>query len=173
MLRSSPSSGLERAAAYPSTVQVAEKSPHHRIWLSTAVYTDHACAAKYLGANEAPTLRATSINSCYRAYYWSYDVVSIGVMHKVIMYASTWPSNIIIAEKGEPLTTGHWTVGFWPGSNRTAVPTIWFIHIWLQLSIGVLNVSGHSQYIDCAVLYALSPQVFNCAIRPIFVESLW
>jgi len=30
--------------------------------------------------------------------------------------------------------TGHRTLGFWPGWNQTAVPTLRFLQLWLQLS---------------------------------------
>jgi len=41
----------------------------------------------------------------------------------------------------------------------------------LQSSIWVLIVSWHNQYLDCAVLAALSPPDLRCVIGPIFVES--
>jgi len=31
--------------------------------------------------------------------------------------------------------TGHIPAGFWPGWNRTAVPIVRFLPLWLQLSI--------------------------------------
>jgi len=51
-------------------------------------------------------------------------------------------------------TPGHWN---WP--------------FWLQLSIWVLIVSQHDQYVDCAVLVALSPPAFRFALWEAFVES--
>jgi len=41
----------------------------------------------------------------------------------------------------------------------------------LQLSIWVLIVSQHDQYVACAVLVALSPPAFRIGIRQVFVES--
>jgi hypothetical protein len=43
-------------------------------------------------------------------------------------------------------------------------------HFSLQLSIWVLIVSWHDQYVDCAVLAALSPPTFRYAIQWIFAE---
>jgi len=42
---------------------------------------------------------------------------------------------------------------------------------WLQLSIWVLIVLWHDQYIDCAVLWAVSPPAFRYVIWPTFLES--
>jgi len=69
--------------------------------------------------------------------------------------------------------TGHRTVGYWPGWNRTVVGTTRFLHLWLQFSIWVLLVLWHGQYVDCVDLGALSPPAFRFAIRTIFVELLW
>jgi len=69
--------------------------------------------------------------------------------------------------------TGHRTAGIWLGWNRTAVPNIWFLLLWLQLSIWVLIVSWHSQYVNCSALAPLSPPLFKFAIWLIFVEWLW
>jgi len=69
--------------------------------------------------------------------------------------------------------TGHKPLVFGPGWNWTAVPTLQFLQLGLQLSIWVLIVSWHDQYIDCAVLAAHSPAAFRFAIRLIFVEWLW
>ena len=44
--------------------------------------------------------------------------------------------------------TGHKPAGFWPGWNRTTVPTLQFVHICLQLSIWVLIVSWHDQFVE-------------------------
>jgi len=43
---------------------------------------------------------------------------------------------------------------------------------WLQLSISVLIISWHDQYIDCVLLAALSPPAVRLAIGPMIVESL-
>jgi len=51
-------------------------------------------------------------------------------------------------------------------------PSISSSQFWLQLSIWVLIVSWHDQYVDCAVLAALSPPPPRIAIGPIFVGSL-
>ena len=51
-------------------------------------------------------------------------------------------------------------------------PGISCSQVWLQLSIWVLIVSWHDQYVDCAVSAALSPPAVRFAIRPVFVESL-
>jgi len=67
----------------------------------------------------------------------------------------------------------HRTARSWPGWNWTAVPNIWLLLLCLQLSIWVLIISQHDQYIDCAVVVALSPSAFKFAIRLIFVEWLW
>jgi len=50
-------------------------------------------------------------------------------------------------------------------------PCIWNWPFWLRLSIWVLIVSQHDQYVDCAVLVALSPPAFRFAIWQVFVES--
>jgi hypothetical protein len=65
------------------------------------------------------------------------------------------------------------TVGFWPGSNQTAVPDWRFAHHGLQLSIWVLIVSWHGEYVNCAIQCALSPPGFRFAIWPILIQSLW
>jgi hypothetical protein len=44
--------------------------------------------------------------------------------------------------------------------------------LWLQLSFWVLIKSSHDQYVDCAVLAAISPPAFKIAMQPIFVELL-
>jgi len=69
--------------------------------------------------------------------------------------------------------TGNEPAGFLPGSNRTAAPALWFLNLGHQISIWVLIVLWHDQYVDCAVLLALSPPVFRFAIRLTFVEWLW
>ena len=69
--------------------------------------------------------------------------------------------------------TGHRAVGIWPASNRTADPNIRFLLLWLQLSIWVLIVSWHSQYVNCSALAPLWPPASKFAIRLIFVEWLW
>jgi hypothetical protein len=51
-------------------------------------------------------------------------------------------------------------------------PSISSSQVWLQLSIWVLIVSWHEQYVDCAVLAGLSPPDVRFAIRLVFVESL-
>jgi hypothetical protein len=50
-------------------------------------------------------------------------------------------------------------------------PGISCSEVWLQLSIWVLIVSQHDQYIDCAVLVTLSPPAFRFAIQQVFGES--
>jgi len=62
-------------------------------------------------------------------------------------------------------------VGIAPWFDFT-IPSI-LAERWPTLSIGVLIVSWHDLYVNCVVLFALSPHNFNFAIRPIFVESLW
>jgi len=69
--------------------------------------------------------------------------------------------------------TGHRTAGIWRGWNRTAVPNIRFLLLWLQLSIWVLNVSCHSHYVNWSAIAPPSPPAFKFAIRLIFVEWLW
>jgi len=49
-------------------------SPLNRVWLSTAMHEYHACPAEYPGVNETPTLRATNMNSCYRACCWPLEL---------------------------------------------------------------------------------------------------
>jgi len=44
-------------------------------------------------------------------------------------------------------------------------------HFLLQVSNSVLIVSQHDQYVDCAVLVALSPPGFRFAIQQVFIES--
>jgi len=63
--------------------------------------------------------------------------------------------------------TGHNPTVFW---LRTAVPFLRFLHHSLQLNIWVLIASWHDQYVDCAVLAALSPPAVRFAIGPILVE---
>jgi hypothetical protein len=53
-----------------------------------------------------------------------------------------------------------------------AVPTT-SAKLWFQLSIRFLIVSWYDQYVDCAVLSALSSPAFRFAIWLIFVEWLW
>ena len=50
-------------------------------------------------------------------------------------------------------------------------PGISSLQFSLQLSIWVLTVSWHDQYVDCVVLSPLSPPALTFAIGPIFVES--
>jgi hypothetical protein len=68
---------------------------------------------------------------------------------------------------------GHRTANIWPGYNLNVVPNSWFQQLWLQLSIWVLIVQWHEQYVDCAELWALSPPAFRFVIWLIFVELLW
>jgi len=68
--------------------------------------------------------------------------------------------------------TGNRTVGIWPGWNQTNVPNIRFLQLWLQLSIWVLIISCHGQYLNCSSFAARSPPAFKYAIRPILFESL-
>jgi len=68
--------------------------------------------------------------------------------------------------------TWHKTIGFWPGSNWTAVQSIWFLQLFLQLSVWVLIVSRHHEYADCVLLGAISPPALRFAIRLILVEWL-
>jgi len=65
------------------------------------------------------------------------------------------------------------TVGFWPGWNRTAVPNIWLPHVWLQLSVWVLILLWHGQYVNCTVLCGLTPPAFRFVIRPILIALRW
>jgi len=51
-------------------------------------------------------------------------------------------------------------------------PGILSSQFWLPLSIWVLIVSWHDEYVDCAVLAALSPPAFRLAIWLTFVELL-
>jgi len=53
-----------------------------------------------------------------------------------------------------------------------AVPLVPFLHLSLKLSIWVLIVSWHDQYVDCAFLAALSLPAVKFGIGPIFVELL-
>ena len=69
--------------------------------------------------------------------------------------------------------TGNRTAGIWLGWNRTADPNTWFLLLLLQLSIWVLIVSCHSQYVNWSALAPLSPAAFKFAIWLIFVEWLW
>jgi hypothetical protein len=68
--------------------------------------------------------------------------------------------------------TGHRTAGIWPGWDRTAVPNIRFLPLYLQLGIWVLIISWHSQYVNHSALATISPPAFKFAIRLIFVEWL-
>jgi len=43
---------------------------------------------------------------------------------------------------------------------------------WLQLSITVLIISSHNQYVDCVVCASLSPPAVKFATVPIFCESI-
>jgi hypothetical protein len=58
--------------------------------------------------------------------------------------------------------TGHTSAVFRPASHRTAVPTLQFLPLCLQLSLLGLIVSD--QYIECAVLATLSPPTVRFAI---------
>jgi len=71
---------------------------------------------------------------------------------------------------------GRFRVRFQPGTEplqrvSTQNPLFKSQHFLLQLSIWVLIVSQHDQYVDCAVLVALSPPTFTFAMRQVFVES--
>ena len=62
-------------------------------------------------------------------------------------------------QKPEPLLSwrvdtrpGHRTTGIWPGWNRTAVPNLRFLQVWLQLSMRILIVLRHDLYVDYAEL---------------------
>jgi hypothetical protein len=44
-------------------------------------------------------------------------------------------------------------------------------HFLLELSISVLIISQHDQYVDCVGLVDLSPPGFRFAIRQVFVDS--
>ena len=44
--------------------------------------------------------------------------------------------------------------------------------VWLKVSIWVLIVSRHDQYVDCTILEAHSPPAYEFAMRLIFVASL-
>jgi len=71
---------------------------------------------------------------------------------------------------------GRFRVRFQPGTEPlqrvfTQNPFLKSQHFLLQLSIWVLIVSQHEQYVDCAVLFAPSPPGFRFAIRQVLVES--
>jgi len=68
-------------------------------------------------------------------------------------------------EKPDPLCLGGFV-------TLAAVPLVPFLHLSLKLSIWVLIVSWHDQYVDCAFLAALSLPAVRFAIGPIFVELL-
>jgi len=59
---------------------------------------------------------------------------------------------------------------FRPGWNMTTFPTLRFLYQLLQWRVRVLIVSWHDQYVDCAVLAALSLTAYQFAIRLIFVD---
>ena len=70
----------------------------------------------------------------------------------------------------------HFRVRFQPGTKpfqqvSTQNPLLKSQHFLLQLSIWVLIVSQHDQYVACAVPVALSPHGFRFAIRHVFVGS--
>jgi hypothetical protein len=80
-----------------------------------------------------------------------------------------------------PVLTWNWTVATGlttckPGSLQLGrfyhqKPGISKLKVWLQISIWVLIVSWHNQYIYCAVLCALSPPAVSFGIWPIIGES--
>jgi len=83
-------------------------------------------------------------------------------------------------QKPDPLSLGgcvthtrHRTAGILLAWNRTAVPNILFLLLWLQSSIWVLIVSCHSQYVNWSALTPLSPPALKLAIQLIFVGWLW
>jgi len=71
---------------------------------------------------------------------------------------------------------GRFRVRFQPGTEplqRVSIqnPLLKSQHFLLRLSIWVLIVSQHEQYVDCAVLVAPLPPAFRFAIRQVLVES--
>jgi len=88
---------------------------------------------------------------------------------------SSWPSETpdLLCLGGFVTRTRYRTTGVWPGWNRTAVRITRFRLLSLQLSIWVLIISWHSQYVNCSALAPLSPPCFKFVIRLIFVEWLW
>ena len=65
------------------------------------------------------------------------------------------------------------TSGFLAGLYPDCGSILRFLQLSLQLSIWVLIVSWHDQYVHCAGLVAVSHPAFGCAIRLIFVGWLW
>ena len=65
--------------------------------------------------------------------------------------------------------TKTWTIEI--GRVLPPQPGISTTPLWIKLSISVVIVLWHDQYIDYAVLRALSPPAFRYAIRLIFAES--
>jgi len=68
-----------------------------------------------------------------------------------------------------PWCFGQVGTGLW---FHITVPTTLSV-VWLQLSLWVLIKLWHNQYVDCAVLAALSPPGVRITMRPIFVDSQW
>ena len=98
---------------------------------------------------------------------------------RVLTCGSVWFGSRT-GQKPEPLFSwwdvtrpGHRSAGIWPGWSQTPVSNLWFLHLWFQLSMWVLIVLRHIQYVDYTKLWALSPPAFRFAIWLIFVEWLW
>jgi len=91
----------------------------------------------------------------------------------VQFYSRPWQKPEQLCLVGFATQTRHRTVGIWLGVNWTAVANVRFLLVWLQLSIWVVIVSWHSQYVSCSALARLSPPAFKLAIRLILVEWLW
>jgi len=98
---------------------------------------------------------------------------------RVMTGSSVWLSS---RPSQKPESHLSWRVVTWPGHrtadicplwNRTAVPNLLFLHLWLQFSIWVLIVLWHDQSVDSAEWWALSPPSFRFVIQVIFVEWVW
>jgi len=77
-----------------------------------------------------------------------------------------WSSPGCYPETGVPTVFGD-------GLELDRGSILWFLQLWLQLSIWVLIVSRHDQFADREVLAPLSPPAVRFAIGPKFIESLW
>jgi len=75
--------------------------------------------------------------------------------------------------RGVVTRTGHKPMVFLAGVYQDHCSISQFLQLWLQLSISVVIVLWHDQYVDCTDLTALLPPACRLAIRPIFVEWVW
>jgi len=114
-----------------------------------------------------PWSKVDTKNSIHRVQH------SLSTVYRIY---SIIPRSTVASVSNGSKIAGRFRVRFYPGTEQlqrvsTQNPLLKSQHFLLQLSIWVLIVSQHVQYVDCAVLVAVSPPAFRFAIRQVFVES--